>query len=77
MAITEGYTANFQTLLAAARNQDLALIECTDAKTGVSVITICAIERGDEYRAVPLAKMFDGSPYEELIPPTITEDAAG
>ena len=71
MAIAKGYTTNFETLLKAARNKDLFLLECTDAKTGVSVITICAMSQDG---AVPLAKMFDGNPYEELIPPTITED---
>ena len=74
MAIAKGYTMNFETLLKAARNKDLFLLECSDAKTGALVITICAMSQTG---AVPLAKMFDGNPYEELIPPTIIEGVAG
>lgn len=74
--IAPGYKANFETLLKAARNSDLALVECKDVVTGKPVITICAIgfDNG-EYVMSPLAKMFDGSPYEELVPPQIEETA--
>jgi hypothetical protein len=45
-------------------------VECTDAKTGEIVVAVCAVEEyEDEYRIIPLAKMFNGDPYEELIPP--------
>lgn len=69
--IAQGYKNNFETLLLAARNKDLCLLECTDAKTGVPVITVCAVGRDDDGQFVmsPLAKLFDGNPYEELVPP--------
>ena len=77
MAIPEAYSKNFATLQHAQDNGDLALVECTDAKTGQPVYTICAIERHydehdnyTDYVMVPLAKMFDGNPYEELVPPS-------
>lgn len=74
--IQEGYKENFKTLLKAAENGDLALIECRDAKTGVDVIAICAVFNDNEgmCNTVPLAKMFDGNPYEELIPPMLEEE---
>lgn len=65
--IKDGYKQNFETILDAAANGDLALVECTD-KEGRPVITICAIYVDEEgmYNTVPLAKMFDGNPYLEL-----------
>ena len=45
-------------------------MECTDAVTGKPVIAICAVNTvNGEYEFSPLAKMFDGNPYEELNPP--------
>ena len=68
--IKKGYKLNFETLLAAAINGDLALVECTDQE-GRPVMTVCAVFMDDEgmYNTVPLAKLFDGNPYEELNPP--------
>ena len=71
MAIPEGYRQNFETLQRAQDNGDLVLVECTDTKTGKPVYTICAMQPdGDGYLMVPLAKMFDGDPYKELVPPS-------
>lgn len=71
MAIPEGYKSNFNTMLAAAKNGDLALLECTDAATGKPVMTVCYVhqEKG-EFVMTPVAKLFDGNPYDELLPPT-------
>jgi len=66
-----GYIENFQTLKTAAANGDLALLDCQDRKTGRAVRVMAAIGRdGNEFTMVPLAKMFDGDPYEELNPPS-------
>ena len=68
--ISKGHQANFETLKKAFKNKAVALMECTDAVTGKPVITICAITVIDgEYSFTPFAKMFDGNPYEELLPP--------
>jgi hypothetical protein len=69
--INEGYEFNFKTLLAAAHNGDLALVECTDKATGKVVIAVCAIATYEDGMTdiIPVAKMFDGSPYDELDPP--------
>lgn len=68
--IAEGHKANFETLKQAAEDGNLAIMDCQDKETGKQVIVICAVGfDGDEYTMVPLAKMFDGDPYEELNPP--------
>lgn len=69
--ISKGHQANFETLKKAFKNKAVALMECTDAVTGKPVITICAVNTvNGEYELIPLAKMFDGNPFEELLPPT-------
>lgn len=72
MAIPRGHKSNFNALLRAAKNGDLALLECYDAKTNTPVFTICMANRGADRSItfVPVAKMFDGNPYDELMPPT-------
>ena len=70
MAIPKGHKNNFETLKKAAVNGDLALMECTDKNTGKKVNVICAVQwENEEYNFIPLAKMFNGNPYEELLPP--------
>lgn len=72
--IEDGYKHNFGMLVKAVKNGDVCLVECKDVKTGVPVITVCAVHEVDgEFEAVPLAKLFDGDPYEELIPPAAFE----
>lgn len=70
-AFAKGHKANFQTILAAASAGHLALLDCADAKTGKPVATIVAINRepSGQFGFVPLARMFDGNPFEELSPP--------
>lgn len=77
MAISKGYLANFKTLSTAFANKHTGLIECTDAVTGKPVMVICAFSHDSatgEVITVPLAKLFDGNPYEELVPPTMEEE---
>jgi stress response protein SCP2 len=70
MAIAEGYKKNFQQLLLAARNQDLALVEVADEATQRPAVIITEIYfDGTHYNFVPMARMFDGNPCEELEPP--------
>jgi hypothetical protein len=72
--IAKGYKANFETLCRAIENGDVCLMECNDAVTGKPVMVVCAVQRdGDSFEMMPLAKLFDGNPYEELIPPTMEE----
>lgn len=70
MAISDEYKSNLETLTMAAKNGDICLMECTDLKTGNTVIVVCAVNVKDkQYEFIPLAKMFDGNPYEEVAPP--------
>ena len=52
MSIPDHARANFQTLLRAAENGDLALMECADALTGETRYVICAV--GRERRGIRL-----------------------
>lgn len=72
-ALSAGHQANFTNLLRAARAKDLALMQCTDAKTGEPVATICMVNRDAEGNVefAPVAKLFNTNPYEELLPPNI------
>lgn len=71
--INDHYKINFRTMLMAAENDDLCLMECTETATGKPVMAICMVNRNErgEYEMVPVARMFDGNPYEELTPPTL------
>jgi Family of unknown function (DUF6117) len=76
MAIPVGYIANFETILRAAKNEDLALVECTNKQTGEPVYVVAAIGGvgpDDKMEVVPLALLFDGNPYEMLIPPSASD----
>jgi len=75
MAIPKGYKANFETMRKAFENGEVCLMECTDAKTGAMVVAVCAVQReaDGDFTMIPVAKMFDGNPYEELLPPNTGE----
>jgi hypothetical protein len=70
----EGYKFNLKTLILAAKNDDLCILECKDKETGKTVVVVCAVSTEDEGDFfIPLAKMFDGNPYTEVSPPEDTE----
>ena len=74
MPIELAYVNNFKTLCRAIDNADVALLECTDAATGKKVVAICAVShKNGDYAMVPIAKLFDGDPYKELIPPPVED----
>ncbi|MGO9390829.1 DUF6117 family protein [Rhodoblastus sp.] len=70
MSIPDHAHANFQTLLRAAENGDLALMECADALTGEPRYVICAVGReGSDFLFTPFGHLADGNPYEVYVPP--------
>jgi hypothetical protein len=73
--LSNEHIANFDTLKLASDNGDLVLLDCQDKKTGEKKAVVCAVYKDDagEFNFVPLAKMFDGNPYEELNPPNPDE----
>ena len=79
--ITKAAEASFETLRKAIIDGDACLMVCRDREHGSPVIAICAVNtfsgRGDsqEFEFVPIAKMFTGNPYVELVTPM--EDESG
>ncbi len=70
MAIPEYARTNFQTLLRAAREDNLALMECTEVETGEIRFVLCAVGRNDgDYVMTPFGHLAPGNPYEANIPP--------
>lgn len=71
MSIPDHAHANFQTLLRAAENGDLALMECADALTGEPRYVICAVGReGSDFLFTPFGHLADGNPFEAYVPPS-------
>ncbi|MFS8037569.1 DUF6117 family protein [Xanthobacter sp. AM11] len=75
MAIPDHHRTNFDTLLRAAAQGHLALVECTDAATGAPRYVLCAVSRDKgDYVLTPFGHLCDGNPFEAYRPPA--EDAA-
>ena len=75
MSIPVGHKKNFETLKRAVINDQLALMECSSIYTTEPAYVLCAVSRDDEgmYNIVPLAKLFDDNPYDEVAPPGVDE----
>ncbi len=71
MSIPDNAGANFRTLLRAAADGNLALVECADAKTGEPRYVICAVGRdGTDFLFTPFGHLADGNPYDAYLPPS-------
>lgn len=70
MAIPDHARANFDTLLRAAADGNLALVECTDAVTGEPRYVLCAVAYiNGGYMMTPFGHLAEGNPYEAYVPP--------
>ena len=70
MAIPDPVRTNFDTLLRAADDGNLALMECLDAATRETRYVLCAVGRDDgDYVMTPFGHLAPGHPYEAYIPP--------
>ncbi|OOO27815.1 hypothetical protein BS627_03655 [Agrobacterium salinitolerans] len=70
MAIPDRARTNFETLLRAASDGNLALMECLDASTREPRYVLCAVGRnGGEYVFTPFGHLADGDPYGAYLPP--------
>ena len=77
MSIPDHTRSNFQTLLRAAGDGNLALMECADAATGQRRYVICAVGReGADYVFTPFGHLADGNTYDAYLPPD-PDDANG
>lgn len=73
MSIPDYISKNFDTLLCAASDGNLALMECTDAVTGEPQYVICAVGlEGTDYVFTPFGHLVDGNPYDAYSPPAET-----
>ncbi len=64
MSIPDHARSNFETLLRAAGDGNLALMECADAASGAPRYVLCAVGRyGDDYVFTPFGHLADGNPY--------------
>lgn len=70
MSIPDSARANFQTLLRAAGDGNLALMECLDAETAQPRYVICAVGRdGADYTFTPFGHLAEGNPFDAYRPP--------
>ena len=69
MSIPDHARANFATLLRAAADGNLALMECADAVTGEARFVICAVARdGTDFVFTPFGHLADGNPFDAYVP---------
>ncbi|MEO8884086.1 MAG: DUF6117 family protein [Devosia sp.] len=77
MSIPDHARANFETLLRAAGDGNLALVECADAETGQPRYVLCAVGRdAADYLFTPFGHLADANPYDAYLPPD-PDDPAG
>ena len=75
MSIPNHACTNFQTLLRAAADGNLALMECMDSMTGEPRYVICAVGRdGTDFLFTPFGHLADGSPFDAYMPPSEPPD---
>ena len=67
----QGHAPNLDTIVRAAMNDHLALLEVRDRSTGTIRTALVAVNReaNGDYSFVPFALMIDGNPFELLDPP--------
>jgi hypothetical protein len=71
MSIPDHARANFETLLRAAADSNLALMECKDAVTSEPRYVICAVGRdGTDFVFTPFGHLADGNPFDAYQPPS-------
>lgn len=78
MAIPDYKVENFRTLMRAAEDGNLALMECRDAATGEARYVLCGVGRdGSEYVMTPFGHLTEGDPFEAYVPPANREFGVG
>lgn len=78
MALQGAAMCNFDTLTDAARRHDLCIMECTERETGRTVALVCAVHMEDgQFCFTPLARMLEGNPYVDYVPPMEEEFSNG
>jgi hypothetical protein len=72
----KGYAPNFESLLRAAKENVLCIMEVDDTRLGRAQAALCAVHIDEDglYVMTPFAVMCEGNPYEYLVPPEGTKD---
>lgn len=71
MTIPDHACANFETLLRAAADGNLALMECADALSGEPRYVVCAVARdGADFVFTPFGHLAGGNPFDAYLPPS-------
>lgn len=71
MTIPDYARAHFETLLRAAADGYLALMECSDAITGEPRYVICAVARdGADFAFTPFGHLAGGNPFDVYLLPS-------
>ncbi|MFJ1311365.1 DUF6117 family protein [Agrobacterium sp. P15N1-A] len=70
MTIPDHARTNFHTLLRAAADGNLALMECLDSRTSEPRYVLCAVGHdGIDRVFTPFGHLADGNPYDAYLPP--------
>ena len=71
MTLAIRHQTNLDTIIRAAANRDLAVVECQDkfSHEPVPVMAAVYLDASGEYVITGLARMFTGNPYAELLGP--------
>ncbi|WP_245483013.1 DUF6117 family protein [Agrobacterium sp. CNPSo 2736] len=70
MTIPNHARTNFQTLLRAAADGNLVLMECLDSRTSEPRYVLCAVgQDGTDRVFTPFGHLSDGNPYDAYLPP--------
>lgn len=70
-ALSDGYAANFETLLRAGVNRDLALLSCIRKSDNAPVAMVVAVNWDEDavvWRFAPLAVLCEGNPFDDYVP---------
>ena len=72
MALNKAHQQNLETLIRAAKDGNLCLMECTEIATGEPRAVICAVQPDSTGKIVfvPFGHLCPGNPYEAYEPPT-------
>jgi len=72
-ALLPGYRDNFNTMLRASKEGDLALVSAIRKADKKPVALVCAIQRNPDetMTPVPFAVMCEGNPFEDFEDPTV------
>lgn len=71
MSLRKSDRKNFDTLIEAMKNGNVALVESRCAKTGEYRALVCAMGwDGENHIVSPFAQMVTGNPYEDYLDPT-------